>query len=126
MHRPLLEDLLEPEHLKDPIEIVVETPGEYDPKTGEWGEPTEQVKWSGMGSIQPYIRMSHQAVQPPEGGIALAVDAFKIYLPFEALQRGQGGFRIKSGDRYFEPKHDALDPAGQHDYWVLIAAEVNR
>jgi len=127
MRRPLLEDdLLEPEHLKDFVEVVVEVPGEYDPKTGEWNDPTEQVTWSGMGSIQPYVRMSMTAVQEPVGGIALAVDAFKIYLPHEALQRGQGGFKIRSGTRYFEPKHDALDPGGQRDYWVVIAAELNR
>lgn len=127
MRRPLLEDdFFESEHLKDHLEVVVDVPGEYDPDTGEWGEPTEKTTWSGMGSIQPYIRTSLTAVQPPTGGVALAIDAFKIYVPHEALERGQGKFKIRSGTRYFEPKHDPLDPGGQRDYWVVIAAELNR
>ncbi len=127
MRRPLLEDdILGAEDLKDPVEVIVEVRGVYDEEIGEWGDPTETVTWSGKGSIQPYVRMSSTAVQKPTGGIALAVDAFKVYLPYEALERGQGGFKIRSGTRYFEPKHDALDPGGQRDYWVVIVAEVNR
>jgi len=127
LRRPLLDnDFLDGEHLKDFIEVIVEVRGEYDPRTGEWSESQEKVVWSGWGSIQPYIQMSLDAIPNPTGGIALMMDTFRIFLPPEALRRGMGGFVLRSGNRYFEPKHDALDPGGQRDYWVVIAAEVNR
>lgn len=127
MQRPLMRvQDLNPEHTKDDVEVIVEVPGEYNPKTGEYDPPQEVVKWSGKGSIQPYVRASLTAVQEPVGGIALAIDAFKIYLPHEALERGAADYRIRSEGRYFEPKHDPLNVGGRRRHWVIIAAEVNR
>lgn len=120
------DDMLDPCHLKDLCEVITTEKGEYDPNTGEYGEDTEVVHWQGMGSIQPYIRVSSNAIQPPLGGISLAADAFQIFLPWEALDGRKPGYKVRSKGRYFEPSHAPLDPAGQHDYWLLIATEVSR
>lgn len=126
MQRPLLQHRLNPLHLYEPVEVIVRVKGEYDPRTGQYGDDTEEVLWHGFGSIQPYIRASLTAVQEPVGGIALAVDAFKIYLPYEALTGRTRTYRIRSNGRYFEPKGKPQDPGGRHAHWIIIAAEVDR
>jgi len=120
------DDMLDPEHLRDQIEIVHKQRGEYDPKTGEYGPDQEIVTWTGRGSIQPYIKESFSGSQPPTGGIDLAVNAFRIFLPYEALKPKETGFTIRSGNRYFQPKFPPMDPAGQHEYWIVLAVEVSR
>lgn len=126
MRRSMMRGDLNPEHTKNFCEVVISKPGGYNPRTGDYEPPQEVVQWSGMGSIQPYVRASLNAVQEPVGGLALAIDAFKIYLPHEALDRDDKGYKIRSNGVYYEPKGAPQNVGGRRRHWLVMAGELDR
>lgn len=108
---------------KDQADIIAPGPDVYDPSTGESTPGPDVTLWSGRVSVQPYVRMSSSSVEAPVGGIAIAIDAFTVLVPFDAPIDGRTDFRIAVGTANYLPQHEPLDPGGQHNEWAVICTK---